>query len=73
MSDKHRYITILALSGFAYFVSYPEDAEAIIKPIATVMSLTEVISPSFYGVVAVGIIAIAIFKTWGGRVKSAKD
>lgn len=67
MSDKKRCISVLTLAGLAYFVSYPEDAEAITTPISTILNLTMAISPWFYGVVAVGIIATAIVKTWGGR------
>jgi hypothetical protein len=72
MSDKHRCISVLILAALAYFVSYPEDAQAITTPITTTIStflnLTNAVSPWFYGVVAVGIIAKAMVKTWGGRV-----
>ena len=66
MSDKIRRIAVLALSALAYFVAYPDDAEAITTPVTTFLSLTQTVSPSLYGVVAVGIIATAIVKTWGG-------
>jgi Na+/H+-translocating membrane pyrophosphatase len=71
MSDKKRCVAILALAALAYFVSYPEDVQAIIVPIITtitpVLNLTNAVSPWFYGVVAVGIIARATVKTWGFR------
>jgi hypothetical protein len=65
----------LALAALVYFVSYPEDVQAIIMPIITtitpVLNLTNTVSPWFYGVVAVGIIAKATVKTWA--VERAKD
>jgi formate-dependent nitrite reductase membrane component NrfD len=64
MSDKKRCISVLALVALAYFVSFPEDAQAITTPISTFLNLTSAISPWFYGVVAVGIIATAMVKTW---------
>lgn len=67
MSNKTRCITILALTVFAYFVLFPEDAQAVTTPISTILNLTNAVSPWFYGVVAVGIVSVAIFKTWGGR------
>jgi hypothetical protein len=38
----------------------------------TYVSLTTAISPWLYEVVAVGIIAFAIVKTWGGRIDTRK-
>ena len=70
MSDKKRWITVMALAVLAYFVSYPEDAQAITMPVATFLSLTAAVSPALYGVVAVGILAVAIVKTWGGRARA---
>ena len=67
MWDRKRCITVLALGFLAYFVAYPEDAQAITAPVATILNLTNAIAPSFYGVVAVGIIATAMVKIWGGR------
>ena len=67
MSEKMMKGLILGFAVLAYFVSYPEDAQAITTPISTFLSLTTAISPWFYGVVAVGIIAAAIVKTWGRR------
>lgn len=67
MSDKTRCIAVLAVAVLAYFVAYPDDAQAITTPISTFLNLTSAVSPWFYGVVAVGIIATAIVKTWGGR------
>jgi len=73
MSDKKRCLAVLALSVLAYFVSYPEDAEAITTPVTAFLNLTTAISPSLYNVVAVCIIAAAIVKTWGSRVEASKD
>jgi Na+/proline symporter len=74
MSDKKRCVAVLALAALAYFVSYPEDAQAITTPtittISTVLNLTNVVSPWFYGVVVVGILATAMVKTWGSRASN---
>jgi hypothetical protein len=70
MSDKKRRISVLTLAALAYFVSYPEDAQAIATPISTLLNLSSALSPWFYGVVAVGILAIAIVKTWGGQARA---
>ncbi len=67
MSDKQRSISVLVLAALAYFVAYPEDAQAITALISILLGLTTAISPWFYGVVAVGIMAAAVVKTWGGR------
>lgn len=67
MSDPVRCIGILLLSAWAYFVAFPDDAEAVVAPIRTVLDLTSLIPAALYGVAAVGIIAAAIIKTWGGR------
>ena len=67
MSEKKLRLTVLGLSALAYFVAYPEDAQSITTPVTTFLDLTTAISPSLYGVVAAGIIATAIIKTWGGR------
>ena len=68
MSNKVTKSLILIFAVLAYFIAYPEDAQAVTVPIATFLSLTTAISPWFYGVVAVGIFSIAMMKTWGGRV-----
>ena len=67
MSDKKRCISVLALAVLAYFVAYPEDAQDITTPLSTFLSLTTAVSPWFYGVVAVGIIAAAVVKNRGGQ------
>jgi hypothetical protein len=67
MSDCHRRIVVSALAVVAYFVVYPEDAQALTAPWRTFLSLTTAISPWLYGVVAVGIMAHAIVKVGGGR------
>lgn len=70
MTNKQRCISILALAAMAYFVAYPEDAQAITTPIASFLNLTTAVSPWLYAVVAVGIIARTIAKTQGDRVKT---
>ena len=67
MCSTRRYGLVLVLVALAYFVAYPEDAQAITTPLATFASLTTAVSPGLYAVVAVGIIGFAIVKTWGGR------
>ena len=67
MDHKTRCAAIVGLATLGYFVAYPEDAQAIATPISTFLNLTSTVSPWFYGVVAVGIVAAAIVKTRGGR------
>ena len=67
MSDKTRGLIVLILGVAAYFVAYPEDAQAITTPATTFLSLTTAVSPWLYVVVAVGILASALVKTWGVR------
>lgn len=67
MSDKTRGLVVLILGAAAYFVAYPEDAQAITTPATTFLSLTTAVSPWLYGVVAAGILGTAMAKTWGGR------
>jgi Na+/proline symporter len=67
MSDKKRCILVLGLAVLIYFVSYPDDVQDITTPLSTFLNLTKAISPLFYGLVAVGIIAAAMVKTWGRR------
>ena len=70
MSDKTRGLVVLILGAAAYFVAYPEDAQAITTPATTFLSLTTAVSPWLYGVVAAGIVASAMAKTWGNREKT---
>ena len=67
MYSTRRNLLVLVLAALAYFVAYPDDAQAITTPLATFASLTTAISPGLYAVMAAGIIAVAIVKTWGGR------
>jgi len=68
MSDRLRNLSILILTALAYFVAFPDDLQSITAPIAILLGLTTAVSPWFYGVVAVGIIAMAMVKTWGRRL-----
>lgn len=68
MDDKKRCIAILTLAVLAYFVSYPDDVQAITTTISPFLELTNAVSPWFYGAVAVGITATALVKLWGRRV-----
>lgn len=76
MSETNRRIAVIVLLALMYFVSYPDDAQSLTKtiatPLTTVLNLTAAISPWFYGVVAVGIVSVAIVKTWGGRELNRK-
>lgn len=65
MSDKGRRLAILLGAALAWFIAFPEDAEAFCSPVKAVLGLTIAISPELYGVIAVSIIATAIVKTWG--------
>jgi hypothetical protein len=63
----------------AYFVVFPDDAvallapiaslaEAVAAPLATLLDLTCHVSPWLYGLAAVAMIAWAVVRVWGGRV-----
>jgi hypothetical protein len=67
MSDSLRRVVVSALAVVAYFVAYPEDAQALTAPLATFLSPTTAISPWLYGVAAVAIIAHAVVKVGCGR------
>ena len=62
----------------AYFLVFPEDVKAVVAPVAamvegiaapvnSVLQLSTSVSPWLYGVIAVGIVAWAIVRVWGGR------
>jgi hypothetical protein len=60
----------LALLGVlvgAYFVLYPEDCTAVLRPIEKVLGVSYAVSPWLYAVLGVGIIAWTVVRLWGGR------
>lgn len=67
MSEINRRIAIMVLLALMYFISYPNDAELLTSPLTTILNLTTAISPWFYGVLAVGMMSIAIVRRWGCR------
>ena len=67
MSDRLRNLSVLALIALVYFVAYPDDLQTITAPITILLGLSTALSPWFYGVMAVGMIAMAMVKTWGRR------
>lgn len=67
MSDKRRRIAVLTAAALAYFLSYPEDFDALIARVSTLLKLTNEVSPLLYGLAAVGIIAAAIVKTQAAK------
>jgi len=69
MCDRTRRIAVLALAGLTYFVAYPGDAQAIARPVTSFLEITSAISPWLYVVIAVGLIALAVVKTWGPHLK----
>lgn len=66
MRDNTRKIVILAGTVLAYFVAFPEDAEAI-------LGISKAISPWFYGFAAIGLIAWSIIKVWGNQPVNARS
>jgi hypothetical protein len=67
MTDRTRWVLLWVAIVMAYFVAYPGDAKAVAEPVATFLELTNAVSPWFYIVIAVAILAFAIIKTWGPR------
>jgi hypothetical protein len=62
-----RILTALGALAFVYFVLYPEDVKAVLAPIASVIELSQTVSPWLYLVIAVGIVAWAVVRVWGRR------
>jgi hypothetical protein len=60
-------VIVVVTLVFSYFVVFPEDANAVTTPIATVLELSQAISPWLYLVIAVGIITWGIVRVWGRR------
>ncbi len=60
-----RILFVLGALVFAYFVMYPEDVSAVIAPIASVMQLSQTVSPWLYMVIGVGIVTWGIVRVWG--------
>ena len=60
-------LTALGALVFAYFVIYPEDVKAITTPIASVVELSQTVSPWLYMVIAVSIVTWGIVRVWGRR------
>ncbi len=52
---------------FVYFVMYPEDLSSVIAPIASILQLSQSVSPWLYMVIGVGIITWGIVRVWGGQ------
>jgi len=73
MNDRNRRLLILALSALAYFVAYPDDAQAVTQPLNSFLNLTMSVSSSLYSVATAAIIAYAIMKTWGTAAQGVKE
>jgi hypothetical protein len=57
----------IVLVVVVYFVVFPEDVEAVVAPLAKLLSLTTVVSPWLYVVFGAWIVAWAIVRVWGPR------
>ena len=64
MSNQSQCLTIVCFAVVAYFAAFPDDTKAVA---GTVSNLTAAIPNALYGVLAVGILAWAVIKTWGTR------
>ncbi len=62
---SHAAWVVPVVLAFTYFVIFPEDFGTLLVPVETLLMLTEAVSPWFYGVVAVAIIAWSITRTRG--------
>jgi len=67
-------LVVLGVIVLAYFVVFPGDVKVVLAPVIavlefskTVLELSRSVSPALYGVIAVGIIAWAVVRVWGGR------
>jgi hypothetical protein len=57
---------IVSAAVLAYFILFPEDVEALLAPVRTVLSLSQSVSLGLYGVAAVAIVC----RAFGRRVHS---
>jgi hypothetical protein len=60
-------LLMLMALAFTYFVVFPDDVKTATAPIAAVLELSQVVSPWFYMVAAVGSVAWVIGKVWGRK------
>ncbi len=67
LNTKPSVLAALGVLAFVYFIVFPEDMKAILAPLAAVLELSQSLSPWLYMVIAVGIAAWAIVKTWGQK------
>lgn len=70
MPEQSRRVMVLTLAALVYFASFPDDAQALVTPISTLLGLTTAVSPWFYGLAAVSIVAMTVVKVWSVRVKA---
>ena len=68
MSPERKWWCVLAIIGFAYFVAFPDDLEPALAPLRELLSLTNAVSPWFYGVLMGSVIAWALVRCFGRRV-----
>jgi Na+-driven multidrug efflux pump len=65
MSTESKRWMIVAAVVLAYFIIFPDDLSAVFAPAREILSLTNVVSPWLYVVLASGIIAWALVRCFG--------
>jgi hypothetical protein len=64
---RSRPWAVLGVLAFVYFLLYPQDLAAVLRPVEQVLGLSTAVSPWLYGVVAVAILCWTALRIWGGR------
>ena len=65
ISVSSRQCCVFGAVVVAYFVVYPNDVESVTAPLATVLQLTNAISPLLYVFGGFGLVAWSVTKIWG--------
>jgi len=65
ISVSSRHCCVVGAVVLAYFMVYPKDMENVTNTLATVLQLTNEISPWLYVLGGLGLVAWSVTKIWG--------
>ena len=60
-------LVVVATLVVVYFIAFPQDVPAVISPVERVLTLSNAVSPWFYGVIAIAILCYTAMGIWGGK------
>jgi hypothetical protein len=72
-NQKLLRLGIPLILAYAYFVVFPGDLTAVLAPAGQILNLTTAVSPWFYALIGVGIVAWCISRIWSGRARQAGE